>query len=64
MCRLLTFVQRYKTQLTDKDKDKLKNVFRLQTHPSITNEVRRELFSRPSGGGGGGGGGGGAMDMS
>ena len=65
---LLTFVQRYKDQLTTEDREKLKVVFRKQTHPSITNEVRRELFSgaRPqqAAAGGGGGSGGGGMDLS
>jgi len=42
---LLTLVQRYKVQLTTRQKNRLKSVIRLQTHLTITPEIRRELNS-------------------
>jgi essential nuclear protein 1 len=40
---LLTFVQRYKTQMTTRQKGRLKAVMKVQIHNSITPEIRREL---------------------
>ncbi|KAJ2159304.1 snoRNA-binding rRNA-processing protein, partial [Coemansia sp. RSA 552] len=40
---LLVFVQRYKADLTPEQKDALMGLLRAQYHPSITEEVRREL---------------------
>mmetsp|Transcript_20644 Transcript_20644/g.40886 ORF Transcript_20644/g.40886 Transcript_20644/m.40886 type:complete len:371 (+) Transcript_20644:628-1740(+) len=45
---LLTFVQRYKTDLTPAQRGALKACLRKQTHNSITPEIRRELFSQTS----------------
>lgn len=44
---LLSFVQRYKAELTVEQKNRLKPVLRAQSHWMITPEVRRELFSAP-----------------
>ncbi|KYR00363.1 bystin [Tieghemostelium lacteum] len=48
---LLSFAQRYKTDITKDQKDQLKPVLRLHNHHIITNEIRRELFSSNSRGG-------------
>lgn len=42
---LLTLVQRYKTQMTTRQKARLKAVMKAQIHNSITPEIRRELNS-------------------
>jgi len=42
---LLTFVQRYKTEISKEQKEALKVLLRQQNHPRITDEIRRELFS-------------------
>ncbi|KAA8497353.1 Bystin [Porphyridium purpureum] len=42
---LLTFAQRYKTELTHEQKQRLKRLVRAQFHHQITPEIRRELFS-------------------
>eukprot|EP00184_Porphyridium_aerugineum_P007619 CAMPEP_0184699662 /NCGR_PEP_ID=MMETSP0313-20130426/5853_1 /TAXON_ID=2792 /ORGANISM="Porphyridium aerugineum, Strain SAG 1380-2" /LENGTH=510 /DNA_ID=CAMNT_0027158781 /DNA_START=56 /DNA_END=1588 /DNA_ORIENTATION=- len=42
---LLTFAQRYKTEITEEQKQQLKVLIRTQTHYQITPEIRRELFS-------------------
>mmetsp|Transcript_15096 Transcript_15096/g.24849 ORF Transcript_15096/g.24849 Transcript_15096/m.24849 type:complete len:431 (-) Transcript_15096:486-1778(-) len=41
---LLTFVQRYKTEITAEAKETLKILMRSHEHPKITKEIRRELF--------------------
>lgn len=41
---LLCFAQRYKFELTDVQKQKLKFVMKQHCHPQITPEIRRELF--------------------
>jgi len=43
---LLTFVQRYKSNLTPEQKSGLKSLLRKQQHKGITSEVRRELFAQ------------------
>jgi essential nuclear protein 1 len=45
---LLTFVQRYKQDLTIEEKEGLKELMRKQNHPNVTPEIRRELFSSRS----------------
>lgn len=42
---LLAFAQRYKTELSIEQKEKLKMLMRVHTHRLITPEIRRELFS-------------------
>ncbi|CBK24045.2 uncharacterized protein [Blastocystis hominis] len=42
---LLTFVQRYKTELTSEQKEMLKPVLKKHFHHQITPEIRRELFT-------------------
>lgn len=42
---LLTFARRYKTEMEAWQKDELKLLMRVQTHPKVTAEIRRELFS-------------------
>lgn len=42
---MLVFAQRYKTELTSEQKEKLKLLMRVHTHHSVTQEIRRELFS-------------------
>lgn len=42
---LLAFAQHYKTELTKEQKGRLKGLLRVQAHPMITPEIRRELFS-------------------
>lgn len=42
---LLAFAQHYKTELTKEQKNRLKTLLRVQNHPMITPEIRRELFS-------------------
>uniref|UniRef100_A0A7S2HEA7 Bystin n=1 Tax=Octactis speculum TaxID=3111310 RepID=A0A7S2HEA7_9STRA len=46
---LLVFVQRYKHDITDEDKERLKLLMRLKNHYMITAEIRRELFSDQAG---------------
>jgi len=45
---LLTFVERYKNQLTKEQKHYLKLLLRAHSHHLITPAIRRELFSLPS----------------
>mmetsp|Transcript_9085 Transcript_9085/g.17075 ORF Transcript_9085/g.17075 Transcript_9085/m.17075 type:complete len:116 (+) Transcript_9085:1506-1853(+) len=45
---LLVFVQRYKTLLTDEQKESLKPLLREHFHHHITPEIRRELYSAVS----------------
>lgn len=45
---LLTFAQRYKGDLTFRDREQLKLVLRRQPHGEITTETRRELFAQVS----------------
>lgn len=45
---LLTFVQRYRRDLTHDDRELLKPVLRAQDHGQITREIRRELFTNPN----------------
>jgi len=42
---LLAFVQHYKAEVTSEQKEKLKSLMRTHSHPTITSEIRRELFS-------------------
>jgi len=49
---VLTFVQRYKHSLLPEHREQLKIVLRRQNHPSLTAEIRRELFSGAVGGAG------------
>ena len=42
---LLTFVQRYKTELTAEQKESLKPLLKKHYHHQITPEIRRELFT-------------------
>lgn len=42
---LLTFVQRYKEDLSKEQKDELMDVLRIHAHPKITHEIRRELIN-------------------
>ena len=41
----MTFVQRYKTELTGEQKESLKPLLKKHFHHQITPEIRRELFS-------------------
>eukprot|EP00455_Lapot_gusevi_P042128 TRINITY_DN495_c0_g1_i3.p1 TRINITY_DN495_c0_g1~~TRINITY_DN495_c0_g1_i3.p1 ORF type:complete len:469 (+),score=122.58 TRINITY_DN495_c0_g1_i3:84-1409(+) len=41
---LLVFAQRYKTSLTDEQKERLKSLLRRHVHHLLTAEIRRELF--------------------
>jgi essential nuclear protein 1 len=41
---LLTFVQRYRNEVSDEGKQLLKHVLKVHFHPKITPEIRRELF--------------------
>lgn len=43
---VLMFVQRYKNDLSEGQKNQLRALMRKQTHPSITAEIRRELFAQ------------------
>lgn len=40
---LLTFVQRYKADISSEQRDALLELLKKQSHPSITYEIRREL---------------------
>lgn len=42
---ILMFVQRYKNDVTTTQKNAIKSLLRKQTHPTITHEIRRELFA-------------------
>ncbi|XP_047537137.1 bystin [Vanessa atalanta] len=42
---LLTFVQRYKADISTEQRDALLELLRKQSHPTITHEVRRELHA-------------------
>jgi essential nuclear protein 1 len=42
---LLAFAQHYKAEVTAEQKETIKQVLRAQPHPTITPEIRRELFS-------------------
>ena len=44
---LLTFVQRYKCDVTQEQKDQLCEVIRKHPHHEISEEVRRELENSP-----------------
>jgi essential nuclear protein 1 len=46
---LLVFVQRYKDDFTPAQREELKGTLRVQVHPTITAEIRRERFSTLSG---------------
>merc|ERR1712093_461008 len=46
---LLLFAQRYKYDLSDEQRQRLKEVLRVHFHDSIGVEIRRELFGQPSG---------------
>lgn len=39
----LSFVQRYKADISSEQRDALLNLLKKQNHPSITPEIRREL---------------------
>lgn len=39
----LTFVQRYKADISSEQRDALLNLLKKQSHPTITPEIRREL---------------------
>jgi len=41
---LLSFAERYKTEITQEQKTHLKYLLRVHCHPKITPEIRRELF--------------------
>lgn len=45
---LLTFVQRYKEDISSEQKQALLDLLRSQTHPSITPEIRREIINSKS----------------
>lgn len=45
---LLTFVQRYKEDISSEQKQALLDLLRAQTHPSITHEIRREIINSKS----------------
>ena len=42
---LLTFVQRYKSDISTEQKEALLELIKKHTHHEITNEIRRELAS-------------------
>jgi len=42
---LLTFAQRYKDSISSEQRDALMALLRVQRHPQITDEIRRELTS-------------------
>jgi len=42
---LLTFAQRYKDSVSSEQRDALLALLRIQRHPQITDEIRRELLS-------------------
>lgn len=42
---LLTFVQRYKNELSEEDKERLKQLTRRQKHYQVTPEIHRELLN-------------------
>lgn len=44
---LLTFIQRYKTDLTQKQKEDIKALVKVQYHPYFSEEVRREIGNSP-----------------
>ena len=41
---LLVFVQRYKNEISIREKEELRDLMKVHNHPKITIEVRRELF--------------------
>lgn len=41
---LLTFVQRYKADISSEQRDALLELLRKQSHPTITQEVRMQKF--------------------
>jgi hypothetical protein len=43
---LLVFAQRYKLELDDSQRSKLRDLIRVKQHHQITTEVRRELFAK------------------
>ncbi len=43
---LLVFAQRYKLELDDSQRTRLRDLLRVRAHPLITPEIRRELFGR------------------
>ncbi len=46
---LLTFVQTYRYNLSEDNKERLKALLKVQQHHSITNEIRREMFGMQKG---------------
>ena len=40
------FAQRYKLELDDSQRMRLRDLLRVRAHPMITPEIRRELFGR------------------
>jgi len=50
---LLSFAQRYKSDVTEEQKEALKHLLKKQFHDKMTPEIRRELFNSPSRGEGG-----------
>jgi essential nuclear protein 1 len=44
----LVFAQRYKFELNDGQKERIKLLLRTQIHHQITSEIRREIFSNVS----------------
>jgi essential nuclear protein 1 len=45
---LLVFAQRYKLEFNASQKTRLKALLKVQPHPMITPEIRRELFASNS----------------
>lgn len=45
---LLLFVQRYKADINTPGRELLRALMKAHTHPQITPEIRRELFSVPA----------------
>lgn len=45
---LLTFVQRYKSDISSEQKEALLELIKKHTHHEITNEIRRELVNSKS----------------
>ena len=45
---LLTFVQRYKSDVSSEQKEALLELIKKHTHHEITNEIRRELMNSKS----------------
>ena len=45
---LLTFVQTYRYNLSDEQRNRMKSLLKVQQHHTITAEIRRELFGMAS----------------